>query len=108
MDLTRPVEALIPGAQGRVLEALARTTGELTLRALSEVAHVSPPQASRVLRRLVGLGVVERRDVPPAALFRLAPENLAARLVSELAGLREAFLEELRQAARAYGPRRPT
>ncbi len=104
MDLVRPVEALIPGVQGRVLGALARVSGELTLRALAEVAGVSAPQASRVLRRLVDLGVVERRDVPPAALFRLAADNLVARLVADLAEVRPRFLEQLHDAAKAIEP----
>lgn len=104
MDLVRPVEALIPGVQGRVLGALARVSGELTLRALAEVAGVSAPQASRVLRRLVDLGVVERRDVPPAALFRLAADNLAARFVADLADVRPRFLEQLRDAVKAIEP----
>lgn len=65
MDYRRPVEALIPGVQGRVLGVLARTSTDLTMRAVAELGGVSPQQASVVIGKLVELGVVERRDVPP-------------------------------------------
>lgn len=95
MDFVNPVEALIPGAQGRVLAVLARTTAEINLRTVADLAGISPAQASRVLSKLVELGVVHRREVPPSALFQLARANLAARPVLELAALRETTLEEL-------------
>ena len=99
MDFVRPVEALIPGVQGRILAALARTTAEINLRTVADLAGVSPAQATRVLSRLVDLGVVNRRDVPPSALFQLARENIAARVVVELAALRENTLKELASLA---------
>ncbi|MCZ7535486.1 MAG: nucleotidyltransferase domain-containing protein [Acidimicrobiia bacterium] len=105
MDLVRPVEALVPGVQGRLLGALTRVSGSMTLRALADVAGVSAPQASRVLRRLVDLGVVERRDVPPAALFSLASGNLTADVVRDLAAVRRLLLERLRAEAEGMSPR---
>ncbi|HEX9467800.1 MAG TPA: helix-turn-helix domain-containing protein, partial [Acidimicrobiia bacterium] len=81
MDFRRPVEALIPDAQGRILATLARTTEELTLSTLADLSGVSLAHAARIVPRLVDLGVVERRDVPPAVLVRLVPEHLAARAV---------------------------
>lgn len=105
MDFVRPVEALIPGVQGRILAALARTTAEINLRTVADLAGVSPAQATRVLSRLVDLGVVNRRDVPPSALFQLARENIAARVVVELAALREITLKELASLAQKLVPR---
>jgi predicted nucleotidyltransferase len=99
MDYTHPVEALIPGVQGRVLDVLARTETELTMRGVAELAGVSPQQASLVLGRLVELGVVERRDVPPVALVRLVRENLAAQAVVTVARLRQSAIERLRSLA---------
>jgi DNA-binding MarR family transcriptional regulator len=61
VDFPRPVEAVIPGAQGRILAVLAEKTGELNLRTIARLANVSPAQASRVLPDLVALGLVERR-----------------------------------------------
>lgn len=104
VDYRRPVEAVIPGVQGKVLGALAGTTRELHLRAVANVAQVSTGQASAVLATLVELGLVERRDVPPVALFRLAREDLAGRLIADLANLRQALVAELRAAAAEIEP----
>lgn len=104
MDYRRPVEALVPGVQGRVLGVLARTGTDLTMRAVAELADVSPQQASVVIGRLVDLGVVERRDVPPASLVRLATDNLAAQAVVAIAGLRRAALARLAALAADIRP----
>ena len=61
MDFSRPVEALIPGAQGRVLGALARVDAELPVSTLAAVAGVGRTRASAVLGKLADLGVVSRR-----------------------------------------------
>lgn len=104
MDFVRPVQSLIPGAQGRVLDVLARTTAELNLGTVARLAGVSPAQASRVLPRLVALGVVERRDVPPASLYRLVRENLMAQAVVDLVEVRERAIGRLRVLAGAIRP----
>lgn len=104
MDFVRPVQSLIPGAQGRVLDVLARTTAELNLGTVARLAGVSPAQASRVLPRLVLLGVVERRDVPPASLYRLVRGNLMAQAVVDLVDVRERTIERLRVLAGAIRP----
>ena len=104
MDFRRPVEVLIPDAQGRVLGALTRTTDELTLTTLADLSGVSLAHAARIVPRLVELGVVERREVPPTVLVRLVPDNLAARLLLALADLRHALLDELRESAHKIEP----
>lgn len=104
MDFRRPVEAVIPGVQGRVLAVLAETTAELNLRTIARLADVSPAQASRVLAELVSLGLVERREAPPSALFALVAENIAARAVRALSRCRETALEELGALARQLDP----
>ncbi len=100
MDFVHPVQAVIPGAQGRVLAVLAETTAELNLRTVARLARVSPAQASRVLPGLVDLGLVERREVPPSSLFQLNHENVAAQVVIELARSRDLALERMGAAAR--------
>ena len=100
MDFVHPVQAVIPGTQGRVLAVLAETTAELNLRTVARLASVSPAQASRVLPVLVELGLVERREVPPSSLFRLNRENVAAQVVIELARSRDTALERMGTAAR--------
>lgn len=104
MDFVRPVQSLIPGAQGRVLDVLARTTAELNLGTVARLAGVSPAQVSRVLPRLVALGVVERRDVPPSSLYRLVRENLMAQAVVDLVEVRSRTIERLRVLAGAIRP----
>lgn len=104
MDYGNPVEALIPGVQGRVLAVLARTEAELTMRSVAELAGVSANQATVVLNRLVRLGLVERREVGAAALVRLIRENEAARSVLELVDLRRGVLDRLKGEAKKIRP----
>lgn len=65
------------------------------LRTIAQLAGVSQAQASRVLPGLVALGVVERRDVPPASLFRLVPEHVASRALLTLARSADAVLDDI-------------
>ncbi len=95
MDFARPVEAVVPGVQGRILAVLAETSAELNLRTIARLSRVSVAQASRVMPSLVELGIVERREAPPSALFRFVPEHVAARAVTALAGARETVLDEI-------------
>lgn len=99
MDFTRPIEAVIPGVQGRILGVLAETTAELNLRTVARLADVSVAQASRVLPELVELGLVERREVPPSALFRLVREHVAASCVLGLADVRKRLVVEMGRIA---------
>ena len=101
MDFVRPIEAILPTAQGRVLAVLAGTTAELNLRTIAQLSGVSQAQASRVLPGLVELGIVERREVPPSSLFRLVPEHVAARFVLDLAASADRVLDEIGRTARA-------
>jgi predicted nucleotidyltransferase len=89
MDFIRPIEAVVPGVQGRILSVLVETTAPLNLRTLARLAGVSPAQASRVMPGLVDLGLVERYEVPPSSQFLLARSNVAAQAVIELARSRE-------------------
>jgi predicted nucleotidyltransferase len=104
VDFTRPVEAVVPGAQGRILAVLVETSGELNLRTIARLSGVSLAHASRVLPTLVELGIVERRDVPPSALFRFVRDNVAARAVSALADARRTVLRELGESASHIEP----
>lgn len=99
MDFVRPIEAVIPGVQGRVLAVLAETTVDLNLRTIARLSDVSVAQASRVLPGLVELGLVERREVPPSSLFRLVREHVAAGPLVALARARDAVVKEMGHAA---------
>jgi predicted nucleotidyltransferase len=104
MDFVHPVEAVIPGAQGRILAVLARTSGELNLRTIARLSLVSVAHTSRVLPDLVALGIVERREAPPSALFRFVPEHVAAGSVTALADARRTVIEELARTASDLDP----
>ena len=99
VDFVHPVQAVVPGAQGRVLAVLAETTAPLNLSTLARLAGVSVAQASRVMPGLVELGLVERREIPPSSQFRLIRENVAAQAIIELARSREAALSQIGSAA---------
>lgn len=99
MDFVRPIEAIVPGVQGRVLSVLAETTTDLNMRTIARLADVSLAQASRVLARLVELGVVERRDVPPSSLFQLVSQHVAVGPLLALARARDALIGEMGRLA---------
>ena len=101
MDYVHPVQAVIPGAQGRVLAVLAQTTAALNLSTLARLAGVSVAQASRVMPGLVDLGLVERREIPPSSQFRLIRENVAAQAIIDLARSRDTALDRIGAAAAA-------
>jgi len=101
VDFLRPIEAIVPGAQGRVLAVLVETTAELNLRTIAQLAGISQAQASRLLPDLVDLGIVERREVPPSSLFRLVPEHVASRALLGLARSADVVLDEIGRSAAA-------
>jgi DNA-binding transcriptional ArsR family regulator len=99
VDFVHPIEAIIPGAQGRVLSVLTNTTAELNLRTIAELSGISQAQASRVLPELVELGIVERREVPPSSLFRLVTEHVAFRALRILAHATDTVFDEIGRLA---------
>ena len=104
MNYVQPVEALIPGVQGRVLAALTRTEAEMTIRTVARLADVSPQQASVVIAGLVSQGIVSRREAGSSALVCLDRENEAARVVIALSRLRESVTGRLCEFAHAISP----
>ena len=104
MDFRRPVQSVIPGAQGRILAVLAETTAYLNLRTIALLAGTSPAQASRILPELVRSGLVERREAPPSVLFRLVDDNFGSRVVRALSRSRETVLSELGSQAETLDP----
>jgi predicted nucleotidyltransferase len=104
MDLSKPIEALIPGARGRLLGALIYSGSELSTADAARLSDVSAPQASRVLAQLVDLGIVERRDVPPAVIYRPVAGNAVIAMLTELCVLRNRVIEFARQSASQIVP----
>lgn len=104
MDLSRPIEALIPGARGRLLGALIGSGRELSTADAARLSGVSAPQASRVLAQLVELGIVTRRDVPPAVICSPVAGNAVIAMLMELCVLRSRVIEFARQSATQISP----
>ncbi|HVC70330.1 MAG TPA: nucleotidyltransferase domain-containing protein [Acidimicrobiales bacterium] len=101
MDFLRPVEAVIPGAQGKLLAVFAQTSTALSVRTAARLSGVSIAQTSRILPDLATLGILESTDVPPSTVYRLIEGNVAARAVILLARSRDLVLAELGEAARS-------
>ena len=104
MDYVRPIEAVVPGVQGRVLGALARSEVELTIRTVARLAGVSAQQATVVVNRLVGLGLVTRREAGSAALVALDRTNEAAGAIVALAALPRSTMQRLAELAQSISP----
>jgi predicted nucleotidyltransferase len=104
MDFDQPVASLIPGARGRLLEALARVDAELPINRLAEIAGVGRTRASAILQELAELGLVERRRVGPTTLVRLDRENAAGVLLARLSALRSHVIGQLQEAASELEP----
>ena len=107
MDFRRPVEAIVPGATGRLLAALGRVEAELPVSTLAQVAGVGRTRASGILAELADLGVVTRREIGRAVLVSLSRDNAAGRLIDELANLRRGVIDRLCQLASEIEPLTP-
>lgn len=78
---------------------------QLMLKAAhSSVVGFLRESGRRVMPHLVEQGIVERRDVPPSALFRLQPDHVAARAVLAVARSRITVLDELGRTAADITP----
>src|SRR5205823_6332898 len=104
MDFSRPVSALIPGSTGQILDVLVSSSEELNLTTLADLAGVSSSQATRVLPRLVALGVISRHDVPPSSLFSLNREHIAAKPLIDLLATRDRLADVLGDLAACIEP----
>ena len=97
MDFRRPMLAITPTLDGDVLATLARGDVELTGRELARrTGHGSPEGVRRAADRLVTHGIVLRRSVGGAHLYRLNRDHIAAPYVEGLANLRGDLIDRLR------------
>jgi predicted nucleotidyltransferase len=101
VDFLRPVEAVIPGAQGKLLAVFAETTAGLSVRTAARLSGVSLAQTSRILPELATLGVLDRTEIPPSVVYQLVEENVASRAIRLLARSRDQVLAELGEMAKS-------
>jgi hypothetical protein len=103
MDIARPYSAVAPTVEGDVLVVLAGTTLPMTGRQVARLARRgSVAGVAKALDRLGHQGLVTRLDAPPAALYTLNRQHVAAPVAEALAGLGFEFLSRLRNAFSAW------
>jgi predicted nucleotidyltransferase len=100
MNLSRPHTAVTGGAlEGEVLSVLAGTTRPLTGRQIARLATYGSDRGLRLaLNRLAEQGLVDTVEAPPAVLYSLNRDHIAAPIAVELAGLRGELFRRLRTA----------
>jgi predicted nucleotidyltransferase len=86
------------------LNALICAGTELSTSDAARIADVSNQQASRVLAQLVELGIVERREVPPAVVYQPVEGNFVVGLLLQLCNARTAILEQAARSALKIRP----
>jgi predicted nucleotidyltransferase len=104
VDYRRPVEAVIPGATGRLLAALAQVEAELPVSTLARLAGVGRTRASGIIGELSDLGIVERREIGRTVLVSLAKHSVAGALIDRLAHLGSEVIARLRTLASELDP----
>jgi predicted nucleotidyltransferase len=104
VDYSQPVEAVIPGATGRLLAALARVEAEVPVSILASIAGVGRTRASGIIGELSDLGIVERREVGRTVLVSLARHSVAGELIDRLAHLGSEVIARLRALASELEP----
>lgn len=104
MNVSRAYSAVAPTVEGDVLVVLAGTTQPLTGRRVARLARRGSVGAvAKALERLVRQGLVLRQEAPPAALYTLNRQHVAAPAAEALASIRTALLQRLRAAFSAWG-----
>jgi predicted nucleotidyltransferase len=104
LNLSNPSEAVLPSVRGAVLRVLAQTDTPMSGRALAELTgdQAGYRRVSQVLGELVNAGVVLRESRPPAYLYRLNREHVAAEPVIMLADLRGALLRRITRTVQRW------
>ena len=106
MDVGRPYRAIAPSLEGDVLVVLAGTTRPLTSRSIwKQVDDASDRGVRLALGRLVEQGIVEAVDAPPARLYTLNREHVAAPLAEQAPALRRELFKTAQARVRELGPR---
>jgi hypothetical protein len=99
MDMSRAYSAVAPTVDGDVLVVLAGTTQPLTGRRVARLARRGSVAAvAKALGRLVSQGLVIRQEAPPASLYTLNRQHVAASAVETLALIRTELLNRLRHS----------
>ncbi|HEU5252370.1 MAG TPA: nucleotidyltransferase domain-containing protein [Solirubrobacterales bacterium] len=96
MDLSAPFSSIFPGVDSAVLTVLTGSTKPRTGREVARLADRSQAATQRVLSRFVDQGLVHMEEAGRARLYTLNRDHIAAVPIAELARLRLAFFQRLR------------
>jgi len=96
MDVAAPYRSISTATELDVLVELSRVEALRSGRQLAARVGRSHVAVNRALDGLVEAGLVQRESHPPAFLYSLNREHVAAPVVFALAGLRTELLERLR------------
>jgi len=104
VDLSIPISSVIPSAHGPVLAALVRAGAPLSGRQVAALVggRVSRSRVNAVLAELAASGLVLRRSHPPAVLYELNRQHVAADHVAGLADLRALLLSRIRDELQTW------
>ncbi|MGH9040566.1 MAG: nucleotidyltransferase family protein [Acidimicrobiia bacterium] len=99
MDPSNPIGSVIPSAHGPVLTVLARTDRPMSGRQTAALVggRVTQSRVNSILQALTEAGIVLCEEHPPARLYRLNRDHVAAGAIAALAGLRDELLSRMRQ-----------
>lgn len=103
MDLSRPASAVVPSLDAEVLRVLAGTTAPMSGRHIHSLTTVgSQQQVARILRRLVGTGLVHLTRAGAANLYVLNRDHVACGAVLAMSGLRSRLFERISEHLRTW------
>lgn len=107
MNLSDPMSSVVPTAHGAVLAVLARTDRPLSGRQLADLSggRVKQSRAHEVLHELTEAGVALCEERPPAKLYRLNRDHVAAAGIVALASQRDELLRRIRDHVERWMPR---
>lgn len=100
MNLSYPMQSVIPNAYGSVLGVLARTTEPLSGRRIAALTRprFSQSRVNAVLAELGRDGIVDIESRPPAIYYRLNHEHVATQGILALASMWQTLLDRIQTA----------
>jgi predicted nucleotidyltransferase len=105
VDVSHPLRVVTPTLDGDVLAALALADSSFTPGQLHRlIPQHSEDGIRRVLRRLVGQGIVLADRAGNTYLYRFNTGHLAAQPIRALAALRKTLLDRIEQKLAAWDP----
>lgn len=106
MDLSSPINSVMPSAHGAVLAVLARTTEPLSGRRVAGLTDgkVGQRRTTQILTQLSDAGIVLREDRPPSKLYRLNRDHVAAPGILALAEMWATLVQRIRDELGSWAP----